>query len=133
MGAQVFGYVLVALSAVLLAQLWQQARELKARRRDPRDLIFARFQLQRRVVASALIGVIGAAMTIADRVPRRPLSLTLYLFAMLLGGVVILAFALADWRSTRRRREVEHLDLVVRELQKLQQGAGTGEGEAREA
>jgi hypothetical protein len=93
-------------------------------------LIFARLQLQRRAVASALIGVVGAAMTIVDRVPRHPLSLTLYLFALLLGGTVILLIALADWRSMRRRREVEHLDLVVRELQKLQAGAGKVEGDS---
>jgi hypothetical protein len=69
-------------------------------------------------VASSLIGVVGAAMTLVERVPRTPLSMTAYLFALVLGGAVILAIALADMRASRRRREVEHLDLVVEELRK---------------
>jgi hypothetical protein len=69
-------------------------------------------------VASSLIGVVGAAMTLVDRVPRTPLSLSTYLFALVLGGTVILAIALADMRASRRRREIEHLDLVIDELRK---------------
>jgi hypothetical protein len=126
-GALLFGYALVALSAVLLALHWQHARELATRRLAPRDRAFGRAQLQRRAVASALIGVVGAAMTLIERVPRNPLSMTAYLFALVLGGAVILAIALADMRASRRRREVEHLDLVVEELRKA---AAQGESEA---
>ena len=113
-----FGYLLVALSAGLLAQHWQQWREARRRPGRPNELNFLRLQIQRRSVASALIGVIGAAMTIVDRVPRTPLALSAYLFALLLGGVVVLAIALADMRATRRRREDLQLDLLAEELRK---------------
>ena len=120
-GTQFFGYLLVALSAMLLAQHWNRGRDLAAnpshppRPRDRRDAIR---QLQRRSVASALIGVVGAAMTLVDRVPRNPLSMSAYLFGLTLGGAVIFAIALADLRAARVRRDAEHLDLVARELQK---------------
>jgi TRAP-type C4-dicarboxylate transport system permease small subunit len=118
MAAEAFGYLLIAISAVLLALHWQQWRDLATRQLPPRDRIELRSQLQRRLVASSLIGVVGAAMTLAERIPRTPWSLTLYLVALLVGGVVILAIALADLRASRRRRELEHLDLVARELEK---------------
>ena len=126
-GALIFGYALVALSAVLLALHWQHGRELATKRLAPRDRAFARAQLQRRAVASSLIGVVGAAMTLIERVPRNPLSMTAYLFALVLGGAVILAIALVDLRASRRRREVEHLDLVAEELRKA---TAQGESEA---
>ncbi len=117
-GVFLFGYALVALSAVLLALHWQHWRDLATRRMGQRDRVFARLQLQRRAVASSLIGVVGAAMTLIERVPRTPLAISTYLFALVLGGTVILAIALADMRASRRRREIEHLDLVIDELRK---------------
>jgi hypothetical protein len=122
-----FGYLLVALSAGLLAQHWHQWREARRRQGRRNELAFLRLQVQRRSVASALIGVIGAAMTIVDRVPRTPLALSAYLFALLLGGVVVLAIALADMRATRRRREDVQLDLLAAELRKAG-GAQRAEG-----
>jgi hypothetical protein len=117
-GPQLFGYLLIAVSAVLLAQHWQHWRDLGSRPLSPPDRIYFRLQLQRRSVASALIGVIGAAITLVDRVPLNPVAMTTYLFGLLLGGVVILLIALADSRATRRHRDREHLDLVVSELRK---------------
>jgi hypothetical protein len=121
-GAQYFGYGLIAVSAILLAQHWFQWRDWRklpaGRRRE-----FLRLQLQRRIVASALIGVVGAAMTLVDHVPRTPGAMSAYLFAMLLAGGVIFLIALADMRATRRLREEELLDVVAAELRKA-----TGEG-----
>ncbi len=136
-GTHYFGFLLIMLSAALLAQHWHQRRDLLVRPRALRDQAYFRLQLQRRSVASALIGVIGAAMTLVDRVPRKPLSLTLYLVGLLLGGAVILAIALADIRAARRRTESEHLELVAAELKKAKtqtlhspplDGEGLGEG-----
>jgi hypothetical protein len=117
-GTLVFGYVLIALSAVLLAQHWDQWRVWASRAGRPAEREYVRRQLQRRSVASGLIGVVGAAMTLVDRVPRNPLSMTAYLLALLLGGAVILAIALADLRAARLRREAEQLDLLAEELRR---------------
>jgi hypothetical protein len=114
-----FGYALIATSAVLLAShwnAWREARDLPEGQRARRA--FLRLQVQRRSVASALIGVVGAAITLVDRVPVNPVAMTTYLFGLLSGGVVILLIALADSRATRRHRDREHLDLVVSELRK---------------
>jgi hypothetical protein len=111
-GALYFGYVLIAISAVFLAQHAQQWLDWRGlpvgKRRE-----FLRGQLQRRFVASALIGVVGAAITLVDHVPRTPAAMSAYLFALLLAGVVIVAIALADFRATRRMREDEQLDLLA--------------------
>jgi hypothetical protein len=118
-GPQAFGYLLIAVSAVLLAShwsAWRDASGLPASQHVRRA--FLRLQVQRRSVASALIGVIGAAITLVNRVPVNPVAMTMYLFGLLSGGVVILLIALADSRATRRHRDREHLDLVVNELRK---------------
>ncbi len=116
--AYYFGYGLVAVSAVFLAQHWQQWRDWRClaagRRRE-----FLRRQLQRRWVASALIGVVGAALTILDHVPRTPRAMSTYLVAILLGGGVIFSIAVADLRATRRMRDREQLEALVDELRKL--------------
>jgi hypothetical protein len=114
-GALYFGYALIAISAVFLAlhtQQWLDWRSLPAGKHRE----FVRRQLQRRFVASALIGVVGAALTLVDHVPRTPQSMTAYLFALLLGGVVIVAIALADFRATRRMRDDEQLDMLAEAL-----------------
>jgi hypothetical protein len=116
-GAAYFGYALIAVSAVLLAihvQSWQDWRRSGERRRRE----FVRLQLQRRFVASALIGVVGAAMTMIDRVPPTAAALSAYLFGLLMAGGVILAIALADVRATRQRHLAEQLDLLAEELRK---------------
>jgi hypothetical protein len=136
-GTHYFGYLLVALSGVLLAQHWRLWRDASLRPMPVADVEYVRRQLQRRSVASGLIGVVGAAMTLIDHVPRTPWSLTAYLCGLMLGGAVILAIALADMRAARRRRDAQHLDLVARELAKASQrplcsppldGEGLGEG-----
>lgn len=113
--AYYFGFSLITLSAVLLAQHWQQWRD-----RDwagpGRQQAFLRRQLQRRFVASTLIGVVGAAMTLADRVPRTPLAASGYLFGLLAAGMVILAIAITDMAATRRRREDERLAALAEQL-----------------
>jgi hypothetical protein len=116
-GAAIFGYALIAVSAVLLAMHWQgwlDWRRLQERRRRE----FLRLQLQRRFVASALIGVVGAAMTLIERVPHTPTAMTSYLFGLIIAVGLILAIALADIRATRRRHLVEQLDLLAEELRK---------------
>lgn len=117
-GTLLFGYLLVAVSAVLLAVHWQQWLGLRGARMRQSEWAHLRPQLQRRSVASGLIGVVGAAMTLVDRVPREPLPMTTYLFGLLAGAVVILAIAFADMRALRRWRDSEQLDLLAQELKR---------------
>jgi hypothetical protein len=121
-----FGYALVALSAVLLALHWQHRRDLAGRRMPSREWDYVRGQFQRRAVASGMIGVVGAAMTLIERVPRTAASLSAYLFALVLGGVLILAIALADLRAARRHREGQQLELLKHELKKAMAAPGGG-------
>jgi hypothetical protein len=121
-GAHYFGYFLIVLSAIFLAihaQQWLDWRSLPGGKHRE----FVRRQLQRRFVASALIGVVGAAITLIDHVPRTPWSMTMYLLALLLGGVVIVAIALADFRATRRMRDDEQLNILA---DALRDAAGNG-------
>jgi hypothetical protein len=127
-GTQLFGYLLVAVSAVLLAVHWQQWQGVRGARMRQREWAHLRAQLQRRSVASGLIGVVGAAMTLVDRVPREPLPMTTYLLALLAGAVVILAIALVDLRATRRWRESEQLDLLAQELKRAAANDDVGSG-----
>jgi hypothetical protein len=122
-GTQLFGYLLVAGSAVLLAQHWHQWRDLaQSPPADAERLYFRRRQLGRRSVASALIGVVGAAITLVNHVPKTPVALSCYLFGLVAGGVVILLIAIADWRALNQRREREQFNLVAEELRKLGNG-----------
>jgi hypothetical protein len=116
-GAPYFGYVLIALSAMFLAHHWQQWLDWRTIRAGQRRE-YVRRQLQRRFVASALIGVVGAAMTLVDHVPHTPRAMTAYLLALILAGSVIFSIALADFRATRRHRDEEYLDLLAEELRK---------------
>ena len=97
-----FGYFLIGTSAVLLAQHWQAWRERAAI--SAGELAYLRRQLQRRIVASALIGVVGAAMTLIDRVPRTPWALSVYLLALVLAGAIILVIAMMDFAAARHHR-----------------------------
>jgi peptidoglycan/LPS O-acetylase OafA/YrhL len=109
-----FGYFLIGTSAVLLAQHWQAWRDRAAISAGERA--YLRRQLQRRIVASALIGVVGAAMTLVDRVPRTPWALSCYLLALVLAGGVILIIALVDFAAARRHRERRQWEQLAQAL-----------------
>ena len=117
-----FGYGLIVLSAVLLALHWRQWHE-HAPAASASRRAFLRLQLQRRMVASGLIGVVGAAMTLVDYVPRTPLAMSGYLVSLLLASVVILLIAFADLRATRRRRDGEEFELLARTLREVGEDA----------
>lgn len=115
---QGFGYFLVAVSAALLAQHWHAWRQGRRAEQRTTQRAFELIQLQRRAVASGLIGIVGAAMTAVDRVPRTAWALSAYLFALVLGGFVVLAIALSDLRAMRRRRDELQFDMLAAELRK---------------
>ena len=115
---ETFGYLLVGLSAIFFALHWHQWRDWVHAPANSRRREFIRGQLQRRMVASALIGVVGAAITLVDQLPPNPLAMTAYLCALLLAGCIIFAIALADLRALRRMHFEEQIDLLASELRK---------------
>ena len=78
---ETFGYFLIGLSAIFFALHWQQWREWVHSAANSRRREFVRRQLQRRMVASGLIGVVGAAITLVNQLPPNPVAMTAYLFA----------------------------------------------------
>ena len=115
---ETFGYFLIGLSAIFFALHWQQWREWVHSEANSRRREFVRRQLQRRMVASGLIGVVGAAITLVNQLPPNPAAMTAYLCALLLAGCVIFAIALADMRAARRLLEEEQIELLAAELRK---------------
>jgi hypothetical protein len=115
---ETFGYFLIGLSAIFFALHWQQWREWVHSAENSRRREFVRRQLQRRMVASGLIGVVGAAITLVNQLPPNPVAMTAYLCALLLAGCVIFAIALADMRASRRLIEEEQIELLAAELRK---------------
>ena len=115
---ETFGYFLIGLSAIFFALHWQQWREWVHSTANSRRREFVRRQLQRRMVASGLIGVVGAAITLVNQLPPNPAAMTAYLCALLLAGCVIFAIALADMRAARRLIEEEQIELLAAELRK---------------
>ena len=115
---ETFGYFLIGLSAIFFALHCQQWREWVHSAANSRRREFVRRQLQRRMVASGLIGVVGAAITLVNQLPPNPVAMTAYLCALLLAGCVIFAIALADMRASRRLIEEEQIELLAAELRK---------------
>jgi hypothetical protein len=113
-----FGYFLIGLSAIFFAMHWQQWREWVHATTNCRRREFVRRQIQRRMVASGLIAIVGAAVTLANQLPPDPLAITAFLAALLLAGAVIFAIALADMRATRQMHHEEQIDLLAAELRK---------------
>ena len=115
---ETFGYLLIALSAIFFAMHWHQWRDWIHVAANTRRREFVRRQLQRRMVASGLIGVVGAAITLVKQVPPSPVAMTAYLFALLLAGCVIFAIAVVDMRASRQLHHEEQIDLLAAEFLK---------------
>lgn len=114
-----FGYALIALSAVLAAlEMRQRTEKKRAAGSNPDELRFLKLQLQRRTVATGLIGVVGAAISLASRVPRNGAVVTCYLFGLLIASASILGIAVADLQASRRHRESKQLGDLARSLKK---------------
>ncbi|BBO31498.1 hypothetical protein [Lacipirellula parvula] len=115
---ELFGYLLVGLSAIFFALHWHQWRDWIHAPSNSRRREFVRRQLQRRMVASALIGVVGAAITMVNQLPPNPLAMTMYLLALLLAVGVIFAIGLADMRAARQMQHEEQIEMLAAEFRK---------------
>jgi hypothetical protein len=114
----VLSLFLIGLSGVLLdmhRRSWRATeRETLVSERDRR---FARSQYRRRTQASAIIGVLGAAIGIWPVVPLRPWPIMIYVAA--LGGscvAIMLLAAIDAWASRQNyvRLQTEQLAAQIR-------------------
>ena len=107
---KIFGFCLIALSAVLLALHWQTWQGHSRETMDPKRERFLRTQLRRRTQASALIGIVGLSLTLADRIPRTAGAMSAYLFGLVFMACWMLWIALADIASIRSQGQKEDID-----------------------
>lgn len=122
------GLLLVGLSAFLLASHWQQWRDAQGEQDSEnrwRDHI-AKI-VRRRVVASSLVGAVGATLMAFETVPQTPLSITSYLLALVLMTSWIMWLACLDVLSNRRYQEEQQLDRIASELRRTSAVKGEDE------
>jgi hypothetical protein len=110
--------LLIGLSGFMLdwhRRSWRSAQQEPAATEGDRR--FARSQYRRRMQASGIIGVLGAAIGIGPLVPHEPLAMAIYVAA--LGGACacIMVLAAMDAWATRQnfvRLEMEQLAAQLR-------------------
>lgn len=127
-GIFIFGQLLLVISAALLATHWHEWKTFKAAApEEPADRAFRHRQIRRRSQASALIGLVGLAMTAADVIPKNELAITGYLFGLIIAGLAILWLALSDLLALRFRRVREDRERLANSLREYSSRAGAGD------
>jgi hypothetical protein len=121
----VVSLLLIGLSGVLLDM------HLRSWRTDQidsslteRDRRFAKAQFRRRVQASGIIGVLGAAIGVGPLVPREPWPMVLYVGFMAAACLCIMLLATLDLWATRmnyERLRSEQLAAQVKLARELKQ------------
>jgi hypothetical protein len=99
-----------------------------------RDRRFARSQYLRRMQASSIIGLIGAALGCYPLVPEEPLAILLYVTALVVACACMMLLALLDVLATRqnlRRLESEQLAQQVKMAMKLRATGKSSDTENR--
>jgi hypothetical protein len=105
--------VLLGISGLLLdshRRAWRAAQS--DNRLSERDRRFARSQYLRRMQASSIIGLIGAALACSPLVPAEPVAMAIYLAALGAACAALVLLALLDVLATRvnlRRIESEQI------------------------
>ena len=95
--------ILIGLSGVLLdwhRRSWRAAQDDTAM--PERERRFALSQYRRRMQASGIIGVLGAAIGIGPIVPREPWTMAIYLLALVGSCACIMVLAAIDAWATRQ-------------------------------
>jgi hypothetical protein len=115
---------LIGLSGYLIdahRRRWQDAQWDE--RLNERDRRFARSQYRRRMQASGLIGVIGAALGCYPLIPQTLLGMAIYLAALVGACLCVMLSGLIDYWATRqnmRRIQSEHLAEQIRMAREVQ-------------
>ena len=113
------GFLLVSLSAVLLAFHWQHWRRQPSQSNKTTQNEFTSRQLMRRSFASSLLGVLGVALAIFEVLPHEPRLILAYLLMLLLITGWILCLGVIDYFSTQRfYLSDEMIDRIAQETQK---------------
>jgi hypothetical protein len=119
----IISLILIGLSGVLLdshLRAWRMAREDATK--SERERRFALAQYRRRMQASGIIGVLGAAIGIGPLVPREPWPLAIYLASLIgaCGSIMVLA-ALDAWatRQYYARMRSEQLTAQIKLAREL--------------
>jgi hypothetical protein len=99
----IISLALIALSGVLIDS---HRRSWRAAQADDslsdRDRRFARSQYRRRLQASSIIGVLGAAIAMRPIVPHEPWAMMIYVATLLGACVCMMLLALLDVLATRQ-------------------------------
>jgi hypothetical protein len=126
----IFSLALIGLSGFMLD--WHRRSWYTAERDESlsaRERRYALSQYRRRMQASGIIGVIGAAIGIGPLIPHRPWPIALYL-ATLAGpclGLIVLA-AMDAWATRQHfaRLHSQHVAAQVKLVQELSQDSSKG-------
>jgi hypothetical protein len=125
---------LLGVSGLLLdshRRAWRHAQD--STDLPPQEKRYSLSQYRRRMQASGMIGLIGAAIAVGPLVPHRPEPMTLYLAALLAACAWIMLMALLDYWATRqhyRRIRSEQLTAQVRLTMELRAAEQRRETEA---
>jgi hypothetical protein len=119
---------LLGLSGLLIdshRRTWHQARD--SAELSDRDRRFAQSMFRRRMLASGMIGGIGAAIGVGPIVPREPLAMACYLATLLAACSWIMLLAMLDLWATRRHYRQVRMELRSKELQMTADMASMGD------
>jgi hypothetical protein len=127
-GAFVISLALLGMSGLLIdshRRTWRDARESTTL--ADRDKRFAQSMFRRRMLASGMIGGIGAAIGVGPIVPREPLAMAAYLAMLLAACTWILLLAMLDIWATRRHYQQVRMEQLSKQLQLTVEMASMGE------
>lgn len=124
----ILSLALLGLSGLLIdshRRTWQEARDSATL--PDRDKRFARSMFRRRILASGMIGGIGAAIGVGPIVPREPLAMACYLAILLATCTWIMLLAMLDIWATRRHFRRVRSEQRSKQLQLTVEMASMGE------
>lgn len=134
----IFSLTLLGLSGLLIdshRRTWREARESTTL--SEADKKFARAMYVRRMQASAMVGVMGAAIGVWPVVDQqaRPWTLLLYTAILLVACAWSMALAMFDIWATRRHIQRKRMENLAKQLQltvemAAAEGASEAEGQA---
>jgi hypothetical protein len=102
LATNIFALLLLGLSGLLInSHRCARERVKFASGLEDHARLFANSQYYRRMMASGLIGFLGAAIAIRPLVPIQPLPVTIYLYTLFLACALIIFFAVVDAFATR--------------------------------
>jgi sulfite exporter TauE/SafE len=132
----VISLTLLGLSGLLIdshRRTWREARESVSI--SAADKRFAWAMYLRRMQASAMVGLMGAAIGIWPAIDNRarPWALLLYTAILLVACALCMALALFDMWAMRRHFHRKRMETLTKQLQLTVEMAASGEGSASEA